>query len=170
MTRALLMAILATTTGIADASAQSQANWVESPIATVSWPLVAQTSATGQRMFQRLIERDRDWTAKLDPERRALASQQQGLAGLPEGDGKVRAFRRAQVSFERRQEDARTELVDLQRQIEAEFRAMVGPVLEALVKERRVLVVLEREAPMVLWATTAVDLSDALAERLDRLK
>ena len=170
MMRSLLVALLATLGSVSMASAQAVPASPDSPIATVSWGAVAQKSAVGQRVFRRLLDRERDWMQKLDPEREGLIRQQQQVAGLPERDDKVRAFRRAQVSFERRQEDAKAELVNLQGQVEAEFRAMVAPALEALVKERRILMVLEREAPVILWAAPVVDLSEALAERIDQQK
>lgn len=168
MMRSLLVALLATLGTVSVASGQTAPASQDSPIATVSWGAVAQKSAVGQRVFRRLLDRERDWIRKLDPEREEIIRQQQQVSGLPERDDKVRAFRRAQVSFERRQEDAKAELVNLQGQVEAEFRAMVAPALEALVKERRILMVLDRETPVILWATPAVDLSDALAERIDR--
>lgn len=155
------------------ASAQGVAAAADSaPIATINLAYVAERSVTGQATFRPLAELQRGWDAKLQAQRDALLEQQRQLQATASLQGAVRAqleraFERNRLAFERLQEDARTDVLGLERQIADEFRAKLAPIVDALAKERGTLLLFDRDAPVILWVTPAVDLSDEVITRLD---
>ena len=141
-------------------------------IATVNLAYVAQQSTVGKRTFQPMADREQMWAIRLDSQRRALLEQQRKMqadapAPGPERSQLERAFQRSQVEFKRLEEDARNDMVGLERQVAAEFQAMLAPILDALVKERGLTLVFDRESSVILWTTPATDLSDEVVKRLD---
>lgn len=155
------------------ASAQGVAATADSaPIATINLAYVAERSVTGQATFRPLAELQRGWDAKLQAQRDALLEQQRQLQATASLQGAVRAqleraFERNRLAFERLQEDARNDVLGLERQIADEFRAKLAPIVDALAKERGTLLLFDRDAPVILWVTPAVDLSDEVITRLD---
>ena len=141
-------------------------------IAVVNVSYVAQQSTAGKRIFQPVADREQMWAIRIDSQRRALLEQQRKIqetapAASPERTQLERAFQRSQVEFKRLEEDARNDMVGLERQVAAELRAMLAPILEALVKERGVTLLFDRESSVILWATSAADLSEEVVKRLD---
>lgn len=142
------------------------------PIATINLAYVAERSVTGQAAFRPLADLQRGWDAKLQGQLDALLEQQRQLETNASLQGAVRvqlerAFERNRLAFERLQQDARTDVLGLERQIAAEFRAKLAPIVDALTKERGTLLLFDRDASVILWVTPAVDLSDEVITRLD---
>jgi Skp family chaperone for outer membrane proteins len=115
------------------------------------------------------------WAIRLDSERRALLEHQRKLQAEAPAPDPARtqlelAFQRSQVEFTRLEEDARNDMVGLERQVAAEFQAMLAPILDALVKERGLTLLFDREASVILWTAPVTDVSDEVVKRLDAAK
>lgn len=174
MHRARMLFLVLLSTAAIPVSAQdrvSAATAESSPLATVDFGYVAERSAAGQQAFRKVADRERMWSVRLDAERRTLIDQQRQLQDPALRDalrGQLeRAFQRGRIAFERLEQDAREDVLDLERQVASEFRAMVAPVLDGLARERSIAVVFDRDAPILAWVTPAVDLSEEIVKRLD---
>lgn len=169
--RAVGCLILAAMAMPCSAEAQTQTPSKHTPIASVDLAYVAERSLTGQRVFRSLREREQSWRAKLESERRNLLEQQRQLSDGTASDSVraqlARAFQRGQVSFDRLQQDAREDVLGLERQVAAEFQRLLAPVIDGLARERGGAIWFVRESPVLLWVAPEVDLSDEVVKRLD---
>jgi outer membrane protein len=74
---------------------------------------------------------------------------------------------RQQKDIERFQQDAQTEITELQQEVQNEFLRKVNPVLEQVAMEKGVEIVLNAEAQIFAWANMGLDLSPDIVKRLD---
>lgn len=142
-------------------------------IAAVNMRYVASRSKSGRAAFERLDELGRQKKAEIEARSRALLEERRKLEQDPSFlSGNVqgqlaKAFEKARIEFERFQEDAEVEVLNLQRQIEAEFAAKVTPVIDTVAKERGLHFVFDAESAPIVWLAPVADISDEVVSRLD---
>lgn len=79
-----------------------------------------------------------------------------------------RAFDKSRLEFERLQQDAQAEIESMQVRFDNDFRAKVGPIIEAISREKGLHFVFGvDQAPMIAWWNPAVDISEEVVKRLD---
>jgi Skp family chaperone for outer membrane proteins len=102
---------------------------------------------------------------------RQVESLQQKLlqgAALLNDDARAqlqRAFERAQIDFQRFAQDAEAEFRNAQQQVQVSFTRRLFPVIGEVAKEKDLWAVFSVDS--LLWANTALDLSEEVAKRLD---
>jgi Skp family chaperone for outer membrane proteins len=152
MSRSLICAAL-----IAAFSSQAFAAHVveQIRIAAINLSYVARTSKIGKSELRKIEDVARTRAAEVDIKAADLQ----------------RAFDRSRVDFERFQQDARNEIEAMQTQFDVQFRAKLAPVIDEISKEKGLHFIFGLEqAPMVVWWSPAVDISDEVVMRLDAAK
>jgi len=74
---------------------------------------------------------------------------------------------RLQVEIQRMQQDAQAELDDTRNQLYREFEKKLGPVVQQVFTERKLRMIISREANGLLWVDPAVDLTTEVIKRFD---
>jgi outer membrane protein len=97
--------------------------------------------------------------------RRQLA-EVQGLSGSVRQSQLEHEEQRLRGQLERTTAGAQTELQTMQRQIQAELRTRLAPVVNTIATSRGMQMVLTEEAGVV-WAAPGLDLTDAVLQRLN---
>lgn len=145
-------------------------------VAAVNMRYVASRSKSGRVAFERLDALGRQKRAEIETRSRALLEERRKLEQDPSFlSGNVqgqlaKAFEKARIELERFREDAEVEVLNLRRQIEAEFAAKVTPVIDTLARERGLHFVFDAEAAPIVWLAPVADISDEVVSRLDAKK
>jgi outer membrane protein len=74
---------------------------------------------------------------------------------------------RVQVDIQRMTQDAQTELQDLQNELQLEFQRKVGPVIEAVAREKGLQLLFSQADSGLVWADAGLDLTADVIRRLD---
>lgn len=143
-------------------------------IGAVNLSYVARSSKIGKSELAKIEDTTRKKSAELDLKALDLQKQQTelqrpgvGLSARAVADLQ-RVFDKSRVEFERLQQDARNEIEAMQTQFELQFRATLAPVIAAISKEKGLHFVFSlEEAPMVVWWSPSVDISEEVVKRLD---
>jgi Skp family chaperone for outer membrane proteins len=174
MSRSLICAAL-----IAAFSSQAFAAHVveQIRIAAINLSYVARTSKIGKSELRKIEDVARTRAAEVDIkaaelQRRQVELQKPSAGMSPRALADLqRAFDRSRVDFERFQQDARNEIEAMQTQFDVQFRAKLAPVIDEISKEKGLHFIFGLEqAPMVVWWSPAVDISDEVVMRLDAAK
>ena len=167
---AFLAALSNTTTFAAQVAEQFR-------IAAVNLSYVARTSKIGKSGLAKIEDVTRQKVAEVeikaaDLQRQQVALQKQSAVMSPRAVADLqRAFDRSRVDFERFQQDAKNEIEAMQTQFDVQFRAKLGPVIDEISKEKGLHFIFGLEqAPMVVWWSPTVDISDEVVKRLDAAK
>lgn len=168
MIRACTFAVLAFTLTPTFAAAQDTIR-----IGAVSLAYVARSSKTGQSALADIEKfvKQKESEAALrvaDLEQQRLALQQTG-AGLSARSiaDLQKAFDKSRVDFERFQQDTRAEIEGMQAKFDADFRVKLGPVIDAVSKEKGLQFVFGLEQAAIVWWSPSVDISAEVVKRLD---
>lgn len=150
---------------------QAQAFPAGAQVAYIVVERVAAESVEGKASQRKVQDAQQAKLKQLEGKSKALESAQAkaNQAGATEDQ---RAFaqkevERLQVDLQRAQQDAQAELDELQGQVNADFERKLGPVIQQLVAERRVMVLLSREATGLVWVAPELDLTAEVIKRFD---
>jgi outer membrane protein len=78
-----------------------------------------------------------------------------------------REIERQNVEGQRFQQDAQTEINDMNQQLQAEFEQKLRPVLDELAREKKLYLLLSAADAGLVWADPALDLTLDVVQRLD---
>lgn len=73
-----------------------------------------------------------------------------------------------QVDLQRFVEDAQAQFLGVQRQLESAFVAKLRPALDAVAKDRGLLLVLNEDAGLIAWADPALDITREVVTKIDQ--
>jgi Skp family chaperone for outer membrane proteins len=143
-------------------------------IGAVNLAYIARTSKIGKSELAKIDDAARKKTAAIESRAAELQKQQTelqktGIGLSPRAVADLqRAFDRSRLDLERFQQDARNEIEAMQTQFEIQFRARLGPVIDQISKEKGLYLVFGLEqAPMIVWWSPSVDISEEVVKRLD---
>ena len=74
---------------------------------------------------------------------------------------------KAQVDIQRMTQDAQSELQDLQNELQLDFQRKVGPVIEAVARERGLQLLFSQADSGLVWADAGLDLTAEVIRRMD---
>ena len=74
---------------------------------------------------------------------------------------------KAQVEIQRMTQDAQTELQDLQNELQLDFQRKVGPVIDAIAREKGLQLLFSQVDAGLLWADPGLDLTSEVIRRMD---
>jgi len=74
---------------------------------------------------------------------------------------------KAQVDIQRMTQDAQAELQDLQNELQLDFQRKVGPVVEAVAREKGLQLLFSQTDSGLVWADSGLDLTAEVIRRLD---
>ncbi len=74
---------------------------------------------------------------------------------------------KAQVEIQRLTQDAQSELQDLQNELQLDFQRKVGPVIEAVAREKELQLLFSQADSGLVWADPGLDLTGEVIRRLD---
>jgi Skp family chaperone for outer membrane proteins len=74
---------------------------------------------------------------------------------------------KAQVDIQRMTQDAQAELQDLQNELQLDFQRKVGPVVEAVAREKGLQLLFSQTDSGLVWADAGLDLTAEVIRRLD---
>ena len=74
---------------------------------------------------------------------------------------------KAQLDIQRLTQDAQSELQDLQNELQLDFQRKVGPVIEAVAREKSLQLLFSQTDSGLLWADLGLDLTSEVIRRLD---
>lgn len=73
------------------------------------------------------------------------------------------------VDIQRMQQDAQAEVQDLQAQLQNEFQKKLMPVIEAVVKERNIVLLFSRNDAGIVYGDPGLDLTEEIVKRFDAM-
>jgi Skp family chaperone for outer membrane proteins len=129
-------------------------------------------SAEGKAGIARLRALEEKQARDIAARNKALQSQQQALeqnSAVLSADARARQSRevdRFRVDVQRFIEEAQTEFVGAQREIESAFLAKLRPVVEQVAKSKQLQLVVNLDAESVMWADTAIDITTDVVKQL----
>jgi outer membrane protein len=74
---------------------------------------------------------------------------------------------KTQVDIQRLTQDAQAELQDLQNELQVDFQRKVGPVIEAVAREKALQLLFSQSDSGLVWADAGLDLTAEVIRRLD---
>jgi outer membrane protein len=74
---------------------------------------------------------------------------------------------KTQVDIQRMTQDAQAELQDLQNELQVDFQRKVGPVIEAVAREKGLQLLFSQSDSGLVWADAGLDLTAEVIRRLD---
>jgi len=122
--------------------------------------IAAKLQALQQKKLAELTEKNKGYEAAQAKVNQVGATSDQKLAAQKEVD-------RLQVEIQRMQQDAQSELEDTRNQSYREFEKKLGPVVQQLFTERKLRMIISREANGLLWVDPAIDLTAEVIKRFD---
>ena len=145
-------------------------------IAYVQLPLVAQNSTEGRAASTKIEELQKKKQAELQDKNKQLQTAQQKLAssGTVLNDaarGQLeKEINRMQRDITSAQQDAQAEVQELTQDLQEQFRQKLIPIIEAIGKERGLLVIFSAGDAGMIWADPGLDLTQEVIKRLDAAK
>jgi Skp family chaperone for outer membrane proteins len=140
----------------------------------VNLQAIAQLSADGKAAATRVQDLAKKKQTEAADRAKALQANQQKLetSGSVMSESARLALQkdidRQTVEGQRFEQDAQTELNELQQQLQQEFQGKLMPVLEALSKEKGLQVLFSAADSGVIWADPGIDLTLEAVARLDK--
>lgn len=145
-------------------------------IGALSLSYVARNSKTAQAAIAQVEAFERTKAGELERKAAQLQKQQaelqQAVSMSPRAVADLqRAFDKARIEFDRFQQDAQAEIETMQMKFDSELRIKLAPIVDEISKEKGLHLVFGLEqAPMIIWRSPAVDISDEVVKRLDAPK
>jgi Skp family chaperone for outer membrane proteins len=133
-------------------------------------------SAQGQAAVARLTALRNQKTREIDEKNQALQTQEQALV---QGGALLSEAARAQrakevdtfrVNVQRFIQDAQSELLGVQRDLEGAFLVKLKPALAEVVKANGLALVFSLDEPAIVWADPALDITGEVVKQLARLE
>jgi len=131
-------------------------------------------SAEGKAAQAKLSSLQADTSRQIEARNAKLEALQNALAQssllLSEDARRQRQqeIEKFQVDVQRFVEDAQAEFLGVQRELESAFLAKLRPALEAVARDRGLLIVLNQDAGVIAWADAALDITPEVVSRVDQ--
>ena len=106
-------------------------------------------------------------TAKLKELQDALRKTEAVLAESVRAQREIE-IQRFELDVKRFVEDAQAEFMGVQRNLENAFFAKLRPAIASVVKERKLLFLLNEDSGLLAWADPALDITPDIARRVDQ--
>lgn len=172
MTKTLLlgMALFASPSLAAQIPVSPSVKW-----ATFSFQRALTESAQGKAALQTFSTLQEQKAKEVEDRATALKARedafQQSLAVLsPEArTEQAKDLDRFRLDTERFIEDARREVLGVQRDFETSFLTTLRPILEQLIKDQNLSVVISVEGDGLVWADDAIDITPSVISQLAKL-
>ncbi len=142
-------------------------------IAYVQLPLVAQNSTEGKAASTKIEDLQKKKQAELQDKNKQLQTAQQKLTST----GTVlndtarnqleKEISRMQRDIQVAQQDAQAEVQELTADLQEQFKQKLMPIIEAIGKERGLLVIFSAGDAGMIWADPGLDLTQEVVKRLD---
>jgi Skp family chaperone for outer membrane proteins len=140
-------------------------------IAYCSLDQVASLSKEGQASFAKVRALNDQKVKLIQDKTKAMEANQTLANSASVADDKRAALQREisrqQVEIQRLQQDASTEVTDLQSDVRDAFIARVVPIIRQVASEKGLQMVLNYQDGLLLWVEPGLDLSAEVARRLD---
>jgi outer membrane protein len=142
-------------------------------IAYVNVQAIASTSVEGKAATAKLEELKKKKTAELGEKNKALQALQTKLqqGGSVLNDQARNALEKDIEKMNREiqffQQDANTELQDLQNDLQGDFQTKLNPILDQVAKEKGLHVLLDGASSGAVWADPGLDLTAEVIKRFD---
>jgi Skp family chaperone for outer membrane proteins len=133
-------------------------------------------SVQGQAALARLTALRNQKAREIDEKNQALQTQEQALsqstallseAARTQRSKEVETFR---VNVQRFIQDAQSEMLGVQRDLEGAFLVKLKPALAEVVKKNDLALVISLDEPAILWADPALDITGEVVKQLARLE
>jgi Skp family chaperone for outer membrane proteins len=144
-------------------------------VAYVNLQAIAQLSAEGKSAATKVQALGTERSNEVGARTKALEEMQQKLqsgAGVMTETARLQLERevaRLTTELERFQQDAQSELNDLQVELQAQFQERLFPILEGLAKEHNLHFLFSAADAGLIWAADGLDLTMEAVSRLDKL-
>jgi len=145
-------------------------------IAYVNVQAIASNSAEGKTATGKLDEMRKKKTAEIAEKNKALSTAQTKLqqGGSVLNDAARSALEKDIEKMNREiqfaQQDANTELQDLQNQLQADFQEKLNPILEQVATEKGLHMLIDIANSGAVWANSGLDLTAEVIRRFDAAK
>jgi outer membrane protein len=144
-----------------------------SKIAYIDVQRVASESTEGKAAAAKITDLSQKRTNELAAKNKALDTAQQKLSSggaLLSDDARAQLQKeidKLQLEIQRTQQDAQTELDELNRQLQNDFQRKLGPVIQDVASEKGLFVLLSRGDAGIVWADNSLDLTSEIIRRFD---
>jgi len=132
---------------------------------------IASESAEGKTSSSRIEALRAKKAAELSEKNKtveALQAKQRSAVMSEAASAQVqRDIDKAQVDIQRMTQDAQAELQDLQNELQLDFQRKIGPVIEALAREKGLQLLFSQTDSGLVWADGGLDLTLEVIRRLD---
>jgi len=132
---------------------------------------IASESADGKASTSRIEALRAKLAAELAEKNKAVealqAKQRSAVMSESAAAQVQRDIDKAQVEIQRMTQDAQSELQDLQNELQIEFQRKVGPVIEAVAREKELQLLFSQSDSGLVWADISLDLTAEVIHRLD---
>lgn len=142
-------------------------------VAYVNLQGVFQLSVEGKAAGTKLEALTQQKQAQIGDKQKALQAAQQKLqtsSGVMSDEARAelgKNIERQSVELERLQQDAQTDVADLQQDLNNAFQKRLGPILEGIAKENGLQMLFSAGDAGLIWAEAGLDLTVEAVKRLD---
>jgi len=147
-----------------------------SRIAIVDVQLVANQSAEGKAATAKILDFQQKKTSELAAKNKALEAAQQKMTqsgSVMSEDARAQLQKeidKQQLDIQRAQQDAQTELDELNRQLNTEFQRKLAPIIQQVAGEKGLYVLFSRGTESgIVWAEEGLNLTAEIIRRFDAL-
>ncbi|MBE3132006.1 MAG: OmpH family outer membrane protein [Acidobacteria bacterium] len=134
---------------------------------------LATESAEGKAAAVKITEFQKKKTSELAARNKTLEAAQQKMAqsgAVMSDDARVqlqKEIEKQQLEIQRAQQDAQSELDELNRQLNAEFQRRLAPVIQQVSVEKGLIILFSRADAGIVWADSGLDLTADIIRRFD---
>jgi len=132
---------------------------------------IASESAEGKASSSRIEGLRSKKAAELAEKNKAVealqAKQRSAVLGEAAAAQVQKDIDKTQVEIQRMTQDAQAELQDLQNELQLDFQRKVGPVIEAVAREKGLQLLFSQADSGLVWADAGLDLTAEVIRRLD---
>jgi outer membrane protein len=132
---------------------------------------IASESAEGKASSSRIEQLRAKKAAELTEKNKAVealqAKQRSAVLGEAVAAQIQKDIDKTQVEIQRMTQDAQSELQELQNELQLDFQRKVGPVIEAVAREKGLQLLFSQADSGLVWADTGLDLTAEVIRRLD---
>jgi outer membrane protein len=144
-----------------------------SRIAFIDVQRVASESTEGKAAAGKINDLNQKRTNELAAKNKTLDAAQQKLSSggaLMSEDARAQLQKeidKQQIDIQRAQQDAQSELDELNRQLQTDFQRKLAPVIQQVSDERGLYILFSRADAGIVWADNALDLTSEVVRRFD---
>jgi outer membrane protein len=132
---------------------------------------IASESAEGKTSSSRIEQLRAKKASELSEKNKTIealqAKQRSSVLGEAAAAQIQKDIDKTQVEIQRMTQDAQSELQDLQNELQLDFQRKVGPVIEAVAREKGLQLLFSQADSGLVWADTGLDLTAEVIRRLD---